>query len=142
MSIKYSVSARKNLQRPEDPEMYYGVSQIREVIDMDRICRELAYATSLTEGDVYNVIRNLPHKIKEHVEDGDMVDLGHLGKFSYNISSAGSPTRAGYTHNLIRKVRFQFTPGKLLTEAISKLQFEEVVTIKDKQEAMRKAKQG
>lgn len=143
MSIPYSVLALKNPMRLEEPPKYYARAQSRKtVITEDRIAEDVAFAASLTKGDVSNVIRTLPRLLKQYLEDGYMVDLGDLGKFQYQVMSRGAFTREEFTHHNIKKAKLQYRPGNAIKESIDKLTFEEVLPHKAMQEAMRKNKQG
>lgn len=135
MSIKYSIAEMRNPLRPEDESLFYAKAQAREVIGMNRIADEIAYATSLTDGDVLNVLRGLIRKTREHLADGDIVDLGEFGKFQYQISSSGAMTPEEFTTSNIRKVRIQFRPGELIKESMDKLKFERVISVKARKQA-------
>jgi len=134
--------AVKNPMRREEPEKFYARAQSRAVINEDRLASDIAFAASLTKGDVANVLRVMPRFMKQYLEDGDMVDLGELGKFQYQVMSEGAYTREEFKHYNIKRAKLHFRPGKALLESISKLEFEEVIPLKAKQEAMRKAKKG
>lgn len=140
MSVKYSVAPLINPQRREEPAKYFAKAQVREVIDIDRIAREIAHSTSLAEGDVLSVFRSVPHCVTTHLADGDLVDLGDLGRLQFQISSKGAFTREEFTHHNITRTRIQFRPGKLLTQVLNSLRFEEVIPVKEKVEAKRKSK--
>lgn len=140
MSLKYSLSLRRNPLRPEDEPMYYGTSQGREIVDEDKLARRIAYSTSLTEGDVRNVLRSLTFEMKSCLADGDIVSLGTLGTFRFTIKTDGAVTRDEFTHHNIKKVRFQFTPGSLAREAMGDLKFEEVIPLKVLAEVKRELK--
>lgn len=142
MSVKYSLTPLKSPSNKSEPEKYYAKAQVREVISLDRIAGELAYAASLTRGDVYNVLYNLPQVIGEHIADGDLVDLGGLGKFQFQLCSKGVNLKSEFTHQCIRRAKLQFRPGKLLLKLMGSLQYEEVISLKARREAKRKARQG
>ena len=57
MPINYSVFAMKNPQKREEAPKYYGKVQARGTADFDVLADEIAYATTLTDGDVANVLR-------------------------------------------------------------------------------------
>jgi len=141
MSVKYSISALKNPTRMEEPAKYYAKAQVREIIDIDRIASEIAHSTSLSEGDVYNVVRNIPRHVTTHLADGDLVDLGELGRFQLQLSSKGAYTREEFTFHNIKRARIQFRPGRLIKQVLDNLRYEEVVSVKEKAEAKRLAKQ-
>ncbi len=135
MSVKYSIAAMKNPQNPEAPKKYYAKAQVRDTVDLNRIADEIAYATSLTDGDVLNVLRGLIKKIQEHLSDGDIVSLGEFGTFQYQLCSWGAVTEKEFVPANIRKVRLQFRSGKLLRKGLNGLTFEKVISVKAKQAA-------
>lgn len=127
MSIRYSVTPLVRPSRPELAPLYYAKAQIREVVDEDIVCQRIAFATSLTEGDVRNVIRNLGLEIKTRLCEGDLVDLGSFGSFQYQLKSEGTATRAEFDHYKIRRPKLQFRPGRLFSVSPAQLKFEEVL---------------
>lgn len=142
MSVKFSLSLMKNPLNPEEKSQYYAKAQVREVIDIYRIAREMAYSSSVTEGDIVHVLRNLPFSISTHLADGDMVDLGDLGRFQFQVKSSGTYTREEFTHHNIKRAKIQFRPGRQLTKALAGLQYEEVLPLKERNEAKRRLKNG
>jgi len=135
MSLKYSLAEMKNPLNENEPAKFYAKSQIRDKVNLNRIAEEISYATTLTDGDVLNVLRALIHKVKEHLADGDLVDLGELGKFQYQISSTGALKRESFTPANIRKVKIQFRPGSMLKPQLGNLSFERVISVKAREEA-------
>lgn len=132
MSVKYSIAAMKNPSNPESPKKYYAKAQARDTVGLNRIADEIAYATSLTDGDVLNVLRGLIKMMKEHLSDGDIVNLGDFGTFQYQLSSYGAVSEKDFNPALIRKVNMQFRSGKLLREGLEGLTFEKVPALKAK----------
>lgn len=132
MSVKYSVSAMRNPQKPMLAKKFYAKAQARDIVNLNRIADEIAYATSLTDGDVLNVLRGLIKKLKEHLSDGDIVNLGDFGTFQYQISSTGAVTEKDFTVANIKKTRIRFRPGLMVKEGLFGLKFEKTLTIKDK----------
>jgi len=142
MTLKYSVAEMRNLLNPEEPPQFYARSQVREFVDEDKLARSISFSTSLTEGDVRNVVRNLTYEIGRRLSEGDMVSLGTLGTFQFEVKSRGAQTRAEFNHHNIKKVRFRFRPGSLLKENMANLKFEEVLPRKVQKDAMRELKNG
>jgi len=135
MSLKYSLALIRNPQRRDEPPRYYAKSQARDTVDLNRIADEISYATTLTDGDVLNVLRGLIRKVKEHLSDGDIVDLAEFGSFQYQVSSHGADTKEEFTPANIRKVRLQFRPGKLLKPQLGDFQYERVISVKARKAA-------
>ena len=130
MSVKYSIAELKNMMRPQAPAKFYAKAQAREEIDLNRIADEISWGSTLTDGDVLNVLRGLIKKINEHLSDGDIVSLGEFGKFQYQLSSNGADTADEFTSANIRKVKVQFRPGKMIRQVIPNLKFERVISVK------------
>jgi len=133
MSLKFSLAGLRNPRKPEDPVKYYARTQIRSTIDLDRIAQEISYSTTLTDGEVLNVLYALIHHVRMHLADGDIVSLADFGKFQYQLSSEGAEDKEKFNQAMIRRVKLQFRPGKKLDTRFQKLTFEQVpVKIREK----------
>lgn len=141
MSVKFSLAQLRNPQAPEAPRKYYACAQYREEISIDRVAREIAFSSSLTEGDVLNVLRGLAQNVIGHLADGDLVDLGDLGRFMYKLSSEGVDDVKSFNHANIRRVRLQYRPGRIFKKEISNLDFEHVISRQAMQEAIKKERE-
>lgn len=130
MSIKYSLAEMKNPMRLSEAAKFYAKAQARSEVGLNRIADEISWGTTLTDGDVLNVLRGLIRKINEHLNDGDIVSLGEFGKFQYSISSTGAETPELFTTANIRRVRIRFRPGELVGESLQNLKFERVPSLK------------
>ncbi|MCD7972691.1 MAG: hypothetical protein LUG18_08495 [Candidatus Azobacteroides sp.] len=138
MSIKYSVAQLRNPLKPEEVSRFYTRAQIREKIDLKRIARELGGRSALEENDILSVLHGLIANIKDHLSDGDMVDLGDFGSFQYQLSSDGAVSYEALVQSprlYIRKARIQFRPGKMLKPSLQDLDFEQVVSVKTREES-------
>ena len=98
------------------------------------MAEDIAYATTLTDGDVSNVLRALVKQIKKHLADGKIVNLDGLGTFQFQISGKGAETEKDYSAALIQKVRIQYRPGRLVREVqnLTTLQFKKVALLRTK----------
>lgn len=131
MAINYSVARMKNPAEP-DVYKYYPKAQANGSVDINELAEEIAYATTLTDGDVLNVIRALVKRINIHISNGQIVKLENLGSFQAQIQSEGSATEETYSPSLIRKVSLQFRPGIGLKGQLNKsnLSFHKVPSLK------------
>lgn len=135
MSIKYSIAQLRNPQRSDEPGKFYAKAQARDTVDLNRIAQEISYATTLTDGDVLNVLRGLIHKVKEHLSDGDIVGLAEFGSFQYHLCSRGAETKEQFTAANVRQVKLRFRPGKMLRPQLGDFQFERVIPVKARKAA-------
>lgn len=118
MPITYSVAPLKNPRDPEGEVKYYAKAQASGVITIDQLADDISYSTTLTDGDVLNVIRALIKQIKRHIANGEIVRLENLGSFQVQLSSEGTMTSEDFSSEKIRKIRLQFRPGKGLTDSL------------------------
>ena len=137
MPINYSVNPRRNPSEKGTPPKFYAKVQTRGTVNFDSLAEDIAYATTLTDGDVLNVLRALIKQVKKHLADGKIVSLDALGSFQFQISGKGALTEEEYNTNLIQKVRIQYRPGRLVREVqnLTNLQFKKVAPIKRKSTA-------
>ena len=96
MSIKYSVNQLRNPQDPEGARKFYARAQVRETVTLRKLAKEIAYASSLTPGDVMNVLTELSSHVANHRAYGDMVDMGDFGKLKYQVESEGADTEEAF----------------------------------------------
>ena len=130
MAINYSVYAMRNPQKREEDPKFYGKVQTSGTADFELLADEIAYATSLTDGDVAAVLRALVKLMKKHLADGKIVKLDGFGSFQFQISSKGAVTEKDYSTSMIRKMNIQFRPGKLVREVqhLTNLSFKKVAS--------------
>ena len=137
MAINYSIAAMKNPNPMAEEEVkYYAKAQANGVVTIDQLAEEIAYSTTLTDGDVLNAIRALVAQIRKHIQNGQIVRLEALGSFRLTFSGAGASSAEEYSPALIRSVNLRFTPGASLKQVLSRnvLKFVRVPLLKDKEE--------
>lgn len=111
MAINYSIAKMKNPNDKGAPEKFYAKAQASGTVDINELTEEISYSTTLTDGDVLNVIRALVKQINKHIAKGEIVKLENLGSFQAQISSDGAETEEEFSTANIRKVSLQFRPG-------------------------------
>jgi len=134
MPIHYSVSPRINPRDKEAAPKFYGKVQASGTVSFDTLAEDIAYATTLTDGDVSNVLRALVKQIKKHLADGKIVNLEGLGSFQFQLSGSGAITEKDYSTSLIKKMRIQYRPGRLVREVqnLTTLSFKKVSLLRTK----------
>lgn len=134
MPINYSVTPRINPREKDEAPKYYGKVQTSGTVSFDTLAEDIAYATTLTDGDVLNVLRALVKQIKKHLAEGKIVSLDALGTFQFQLSGKGALTEEDYNTSLIEKVRIQYRPGRLVREVqnLTNLKFKKVSPLKSK----------
>lgn len=86
--------------------------KFRKRIDTQILAEEIAANSSLTPGDVHNVINNLMYHISSHLLNSETVHLDNFGSFTLKAQSDGNgvdtPEEVG--PHQINYVKIQFTP--------------------------------
>jgi len=124
--MKYKVVRRKNSLGT--PAEVYCASAVHEgVMELEDLAREISGRSSLTEGDILNVLANFVDVLPTYMTLGCSVRLGDFGMLRLTLRSASTPTEEAFTANHIRSVKIVFRPGKRLKEEVKKKQHFECV---------------
>lgn len=118
MAITYSIAELKDPRNPEMSGKYYAKAQAAGIITIDDLADDISYSTTLTDGDVLNVIRALIKQIQRHIQNGCIVRLENLGSFQAQLRSKGAETVDLFTTANIKAVHLQFRPGKGLNSLL------------------------
>nr|DAJ56264.1 MAG TPA: DNA-binding protein [Caudoviricetes sp.] len=118
MSVNYSLALMSS--KPGDKsaaKLYYAKAQATGEVTMDEMAEDIAYATSLTDGDVLNAIRALIQQINKNLSAGKIVRLENFGSFQLQLSSKGARNEKEFTAANITAAGIQFRPGKPIKAA-------------------------
>lgn len=116
MPISYTILERKNNLSTNQSTHYFLKLVQNKKINMERLCKEIEKETALSEVEVYAVLIALQSKIKQHLENGDVVDLEFLGKFSLAAKTIAHPQKADVSIADIQKFQINFMPSSKLKE--------------------------
>ncbi len=108
MSVNYSLVQMKNPQKPTEEPKFYAKAQASGTVEINEIAEDVAYATSLTDGDVLNVIRALIKQMKKHMSNGRIVKLETLARFSCRYAVRAQPQRKSSHRRILRRQLFNF----------------------------------
>lgn len=109
--MKYKLQPKKNPQDREAAPKYYAVPVWDGMVDLDYLSRRIAGRSSLTAGDVSNVIKNFLDEIPGYLLLGRSVKLDGLGILRVSFSSEGSEKAEEFKTAMIRGVKVQFRPS-------------------------------
>ena len=141
MAINYSLSARKNPQKKDEPAKYYAAAQVKETLNLDQFAEHItSHGCVYGKGDILAILTIAIQCIKEQILMGNCVKLGDLGKFSASISSRGaSEVDTFLPQSNITKLKMRWSPTPILKNLKALAQFNLVMTKKDEAEAKAKA---
>ena len=89
------------------------------------IAHDIAGRSSLTRGDIENVLSNFMDCLPHYLRDGFSVQLGEFGTMRLTLSSEGAATEKAFKTEKI-KPRVTFTPGVELKAALRENSYETV----------------
>lgn len=116
--VNYSLALMST--KPGDdsaPKLFYAKAQADGEITMDEMAEDIAYSTSLTDGDVLNAIRALIKQVNKNLAAGKIVRLENFGSFQLQLQSTGAATEKKFTGANITGASIQFRPGKPIKAA-------------------------
>ena len=97
------------------------------------IAHDIAGRSSLTRGDIENVLSNFMDCLPHYLRDGFSVQLGEFGTMRLTLSSEGAATEKAFKTEKI-KPRVTFTPGVELKAALRENSYE---TVKEEKSSLK-----
>ena len=138
--MKIKLQKKKNPQKRTEEKYYANPVNLGKKTLRD-IARDIAGRSSLTRGDIENVLSNFMDCLPHYLRDGFSVQLGEFGTMRLTLSSEGAATEKAFKTETI-KPRVVFTPGIELKSELSVNSYETVrkkeETDKDKKEDKKK----
>lgn len=111
MALRYKITSRKdNIKGEEKKFIMQAIST--GTVDAERIALEISRECSLSEVDVQAVIMALGQKLRFHLEEGEIVELGDLGRFKLGIKSPTQNEASALHPSAIKAFRLNFQPSK------------------------------
>ena len=133
--MKVKLVVRTNPRKQGDPGKWYANPVNAGKKTLRDIAKDIAGRSSLTRGDIENVLSNFVDRLPSYLRDGFSVQLSEFGTMRLTLSSEGSLTEKAFNIEKI-KPRVTFTPGVELKAALRDNSYE---TVKEKD---KKGKEG
>ena len=122
--MKIKMVQRKNPQKNSEVKYYAGPVNAGKK-NLRDIAHDIAGRSSLTRGDIENVLANFIDCLPHYLRDGFSVQLGEFGTMRLTLSSEGAATVKAFKTETI-KSRVTFTPGVELKAALRENSYETV----------------
>lgn len=121
--MKYNLVQKVN---PQDrtKKKWYANAVVSAKVGQKDIAKTISSKSSLTAGDVANVIQNLLEELPRELAKGNSVKLGDFGTFRISVSSEGVENEKDFNATMIKDIRIIFTPGVEIKKAIEGISFE------------------
>lgn len=124
--MKYKVIQRKNPQDASLPSKYYAVSSSVGKFTVDDFAQQISGRSSLTSGDIKNVLDNFLEELPVFLKLGLSIQLAGFGTMRLSLSSDGTDTAEEFTADKIKGARIIFTPSPELKKSIKNIKYEQV----------------
>lgn len=122
--LSYKLVEKGNPRDTAAPKKYYANHISKGRKNLNDISKDIEDKSSLSRGDIGNVLDNLVDQVPKYLLDGQSVSLGDMGSLRLSFSSEGAETPELFSTSMIKSVKIIFTPGKMLKEEIAKARFE------------------
>lgn len=112
MALLYK-AYQSNIANKEGDKLYYPrLVKVGKVVDTQKLAEILSEKSTLTTGDVHNVIRNLMTTMRAQLLESKSVRLDGLGTFTMvaHANGKGVKTSAEVSSTQITRLQCRFTP--------------------------------
>jgi predicted histone-like DNA-binding protein len=123
--MKYRVVERAYPGNPEAPKKQYASPVNAGRMTVKDFAKEIAGRSSLTRGDIENVLSNFLDELPVFLKLGLSVKLGDFGTLRLNLQSEGVDLGQKFDASNIKGVKVIFTPGSELKNNLAGITFEE-----------------
>lgn len=118
MSLQFNAVERPNPQTKE--KKWYASPKLTGKRDLRSLSKDLSEVSSLSAGDVQNVIINLIDQLSKWLMEGNSVKLDGFGTFRLSFSSNGVATKEEVTASNIKEIYILFEADEEIKERVKK----------------------
>ncbi|MFA6701735.1 MAG: HU family DNA-binding protein [Dysgonamonadaceae bacterium] len=124
--MKYKLIQKPNPLEPQADRKWYASPVKTGTINNYQLSKQIAGHSSLTRGDVVNVIENIIDEIPKYLMEGYSVNLENFGTMRLSFSSQGVNSPDEFTKDHIKSVRLVFTPSPEFKRSLKIASFEKI----------------
>jgi len=118
MALQFNVIERVNPLTKE--KKWYATPRLTGKRDLKSLSKDLAEVSSLSAGDVHNVIVNLIDQFPKWLIEGNSVKLDGFGIFRLSFSSEGEAVKEDISADSIKDIHILFEPDAAIKDRINK----------------------
>jgi len=108
------------------PPKYYALMENEGVVDLYDLAKQITKYSSLSVGDILNVLENMIDAVTLYLRMGRGVKIGRLGMLRIVLQSGGVDTPDDFTCNLIHRIRLRFIPNIQFKRQLEDISYEEI----------------
>ena len=109
MSVRYKAQ-KTTLKDPKYNGKYYGRAVSLGHVTTEQLAEEISHSTTVTKADIFAVLTELSHFIKEHLQNSMSVDLAGIGSFRVGLKSSLANDEKSFTANNIKRFQIVYSP--------------------------------
>lgn len=106
------------MDKGEIKEKYFAKILLNGVVDLKFIAREVEHSSSMSAADFEATTKHLVTLLKRHLCNGEIVDLGELGRFKPCFSSKACDNLEDVSVKTIENLRINYKANKQLLNAV------------------------
>ena len=107
----------QKMKKKGQPDKFYGKTVKRQDVTLETIAEFISKKNSVTESDVYGVLKALVHEMKFLLQLGHTIKLDGFGNFHLTIESEMVDKESDYQLDKhVKRVLCKFTPASHRTE--------------------------
>lgn len=125
-TVKYSITPRKNLQKPEEAPKFYAKTQASGEKGLDELCEDINGCCTFTRADIVGALAAIEVEAIKTLQNGLILRIGDLGSLRVSVSSNGAITEKDFNESYIKNARLVYTPSTKLREMLANLQYAQV----------------
>ncbi len=122
--MKYKLTKKGNPGNPDAEKKWYATPVKAGTTTQKSLATQISGRSSLTAGDVGNVIQNLVELLPQELIKGNSVQLGDFGTFRISFSSDGVEEEKDFTVDKIKGVKVLFTPSADFKKVLASMKYE------------------
>lgn len=122
--VTYSVVARKNMLKKDDPAKYYAQAQASGDVGLDEISTRVEKACTVHSADVVAVLKALEDEMVDGLSRGEIVRLGNIGHLPGGACEQGSGEGGGVQSGEYQQGESELPSGGLCWRCDEDAQFQ------------------
>jgi len=122
--MKFRIIPKKNPQDKTATIKFYANAVNLGVVSTREIAASIAGRSSLTRGDIENVLENFLDELPFLLKKGFIVQLSNFATVRLTLSSNGADTPDDFTPDLIKGANTVFTPSKDFKRSLADIKYE------------------
>ncbi|MDR2473613.1 MAG: HU family DNA-binding protein [Tannerella sp.] len=120
--MKFKLIEKGNPSQPSAPKKWYPNAVNVGKLTVKDLAKEIAGRSSLTRGDIENVLSNFLDELPTFLKIGMSVQLGDFGTLRLNLSGEGAETPSAFKSETIT-AKVIFTPSTELKKGLTEIKY-------------------